>query len=103
MIDPQRSANEIRDRLAEHSAIERLGIEVLRAVAGPDGLTVRARRRDHVVTVQRGGAWTLRPLEELASELAHELVAEALGTRRTEPWLRWQPAARPRARRRPAI
>jgi hypothetical protein len=85
MIELQSIANEIRDRLVEHEAIRRLGIEVLWAAGNPDVLTIRARHRDRVLTVERSAPWHERPAHEQAVQLAHELVGNALDTLRAAP------------------
>jgi hypothetical protein len=81
----QNLANEIRDRLLENEAVRRLGIEVLWASGSAESLTVRARHRDRVLTVERTGRWHRRTTEAQASELGHELVADALDTLRAQP------------------
>jgi hypothetical protein len=85
MIQLQSIANDIRDRLLENEAIRRLRVEVLWAAGNPDALTIRARHRDRVLTVERGGRWHQRPAEQQAAELAHELVSSALDTLRPAP------------------
>jgi hypothetical protein len=99
MTDPQTTANQIRDRLAEHPSLLRLGIQVVRAAADSDALLVRAQVRSHVLTVERDSGWIDRPVDSLSDELAHELVVEALGTRRPDPWVRGRPTPRERAPR----
>jgi hypothetical protein len=95
MIDPQTIANGIRDHVVDHPIIRRLGIEVLWAAGTTERLTVRVRHRDQVLDVQRGVAWTRRDVAELGDELAHELVGEALGTRRPiVPASRWTRGSR---------
>jgi hypothetical protein len=98
MTDPQTAANQIRDHLAEHPSLVRLGIQVVRAAADTDGLLIRAQIRNHVLTVERHADWLNRPVEGLSDELAHELVGEALDTRRPDPWIRGRPHPRERTR-----
>lgn len=102
MTDAQDVANEIRDRLADNAALRRVGIEVLWAAAPAQRLSVRARHRDRVLTIERGAGWLGRPAGALALEMAHELVAEALANGRpalAPPLWRtlYQPDARPTA------
>jgi hypothetical protein len=93
MIQFQSIANEIRDCLLENDAMRRLRIEVLWVVGNPDALTIRARHRDRVLTVERAAPWHQQSPEQQAAELAHELVAVALDTLRAAPapprWRRW--------------
>ncbi len=82
MIDSQTVANDIRDRLADNPAVRRVGIELLWAAAPDQVLTVRAKHRNRVLTLERPAGWLSRPAANLAQELAHELVAEALANDR---------------------
>jgi hypothetical protein len=82
MTDRQRRANQIRDCLVENGLLHHLGVEILWAAAAGDRLTIRTRHRNRVLTVERAGAWFDRDPVDLAAELSHELVAEALGNRR---------------------
>lgn len=92
MIDPQSMANDIRDRITDNPAIRRVGLELLWAAGTTSCLTVRVRHRDHILDVERGGSWTGRTPAELADELVHELIAEALGNRRpSHPVTHWSP------------
>jgi hypothetical protein len=92
MNDQQGIANDVRDRLVDNPTLRRVGIEVLWTTGGIDGLVVRARHRDRVLTVERSGEWFHQPGSALAAELAHELTGEALGNRRagtlSAPWRR---------------
>jgi hypothetical protein len=85
MTELQRIANDIRDRLLENDAVRRLGVELLWAAGDTDTITIRARHRDRVLTVERGGPWHQRPPERQAEEIAHELVGLALDTVRPAP------------------
>jgi hypothetical protein len=85
MIQFQSIANEIRDCLLENDAVRRLRIEVLWVVGNPDALTIRARHRDRVLTVERAAPWHRPSPEQQAAELAHELVGNALDTLRAAP------------------
>jgi hypothetical protein len=85
MVQLQSIANEIRDHLLDNEAVRRLRIEVLWAAGSADTLTVRARHRDRVLTVERDDRWHLRSPEEQAAELAHELVGRALDNLRATP------------------
>jgi hypothetical protein len=91
MNDQQGIANDVRDRLVDNPTLQRLGIEVL-WTTGVDGLVVRARHRDRVLTIERSGEWFQQSGADLAAELAHELTGEALGNRRagtlSAPWRR---------------
>jgi hypothetical protein len=71
MTDFQALANDVRDRVLEHEAVRRVAIEVLWATGTAQGLTLRARHRDRVLTLARHGTWHERTAEELAAELAH--------------------------------
>lgn len=82
MTSEQHAANLIRDRLVENAILHHLEVELLWAAGTASGLTIRIRHRNRVLTLERGGAWWTRDLDELASELAHELIAEALGNQR---------------------
>jgi len=98
MTDAQDLANDIRNRLADNAAVRRVGIEVLWAAAPGQSLTIRARHRNRVLTLERSSGWLGRPAASIALELAHELVAEALATGR--PALappRWRTLYRPDA------
>lgn len=88
MEDPQRTADILRELVADENVIHRLGIEILRAEADGDQVTLRARHRHRIVALHRGAGWRTRPLPELSRELAGELAAEALSPSMAGPMAR---------------
>lgn len=79
--DSQSRANILRELLLADPALHRLGLEVVRTEGSDDGLRLRIRSRDRLLTLERGGSWKRGSVEELKKELKMELLAELEGAR----------------------
>ena len=86
MSDPQIFVNHVRELVFERDVIRRLGIEVLRASADNDQLSVRARSNRRLLDVERrDGTWLHTPPAILADEIVRELVAGVQADDSREP------------------
>jgi len=84
--DPQIFVNHVRELVFERDVIRRLGIEVLRASADNDQLSVRARSNRRLLDVERrDGTWLHTPPAILADEIVRELVAGVQADDSREP------------------
>lgn len=75
VTDSQRRANVVHELIASDPALQRLGVEVVRAEGTDDRLEIGARKgRRHLAAI-RGHDWCTLPLEQLKAELKAELIA----------------------------